>query len=264
MPMMQGYGLSEATPIISSNSLHKHKLGSSGYLVTPLELKICDDNGNELPVGQKGEIVIKGENVMMGYWKNEKATSETIKDGWLYTGDLGYMDNDGFLYVLGRYKSLLIGGDGEKYSPEGIEEAFVQQSKLIDQVILYNNQNPYTIALFVLSKENLKKQIGEKHHDLSSEDASEFALQLIQNEISMFKTGGEFENMFPERWLPAAFAILEEPFTEQNGMVNSTLKIVRGKVEKHYKDTIEFLFTPEGKNIFNSQNIEVVKKIIIL
>jgi long-chain acyl-CoA synthetase len=262
MPMMQGYGLSEATPIISSNSLRKHKLGSSGYLVTPLELKICDDNGNELPVGQNGEIVIKGENVMMGYWKNEKATSETIKDGWLYTGDLGYMDNDGFLYVLGRFKSLLIGGDGEKYSPEGIEEAFVQQSKLIDQVILYNNQNPYTIALFVLSKENLKKRTAEKVQDLSSAEANEFALQIVQNEVAMFKIGGEFENMFPERWLPATFAILEEPFTEQNGMVNSTLKIVRGKVEKHYKDTIEFLFTPEGKNIFNSQNIEVINKIL--
>ncbi len=262
MPMMQGYGLSEATPIISSNSLRKHKLGSSGYLVTPLELKICDDNSNELPIGQKGEIVIKGENVMMGYWKNEKATSETIKDGWLYTGDLGYMDKDGFLYVLGRFKSLLIGGDGEKYSPEGIEEAFVQQSKLIDQVILYNNQNPYTIALFVLSKENLKKRTAEKVQDLSSAEATELALQIIQNEVAMFKIGGDFENMFPERWLPATFAILEEPFTEQNGMVNSTLKIVRGKVEKHYKDTIEYLLTPEGKNIFNSQNIEVVRKIL--
>ncbi|HCY00204.1 MAG TPA: long-chain fatty acid--CoA ligase [Bacteroidales bacterium] len=262
MPMMQGYGLSEATPIISSNSLKKHKLGSSGFLVSPMELKICDDNGKELPIGEKGEIVIKGENVMMGYWKNQKATEETVKDGWLYTGDLGYMDRDGFLYVLGRFKSLLIGGDGEKYSPEGIEEALVQQSKSIDQVILYNNQNPYTIALIVPSKENLKRRVLEKNQNLSEDEAKAEAIQLIQNDIAEFKAGGEFENIFPDRWLPATYAILEEPFTEQNGMVNSTMKIVRGKVEKHYADRIELLYTPEGKNILNDGNLQAVSKIL--
>ena len=100
-----------------------------------------------LPVGEKGEIVVKGENVMVGYWENPEATQETIKDGWLYTGDLGYMDKDGFLYVLGRFKSLLIADDGEKFSPESIEEAMVQHSKFIDQCMLYNNQNAYTTAL---------------------------------------------------------------------------------------------------------------------
>ena len=89
--MYQGYGLSEATPIISSNSQHKHKLGSSGSLVVPMELKICDSEGRILPHFEKGEIVIKGENVMAGYYKNEKATAETIRDGWLHTGDMGYM-----------------------------------------------------------------------------------------------------------------------------------------------------------------------------
>ena len=79
---------------------------------------------------------------MMGYWKNEKATNETVKDGWLYTGDLGYMDKDGFLYVLGRF-GLLISSDGEKYSPEGIEEALVQQTATVEQVVLYNNQTLY-------------------------------------------------------------------------------------------------------------------------
>ena len=105
MPMFQGYGLSEATPIISSNGLKKHKLGSSGYLVKNLELKICDLEGKQLPDLEKGEIVIRGENVMAGYFKNEKATAETIIDGWLHTGDMGYMDTDGFLYVVGRFKS---------------------------------------------------------------------------------------------------------------------------------------------------------------
>jgi long-chain acyl-CoA synthetase len=259
MPMMQGYGLSEATPIISSNSLKKHKLGSSGYLVKPLELRICDDKGNALPVGEKGEIVIQGENVMMGYWKNEKATSETVKDGWLYTGDMGYMDNDGFLYVLGRFKSLLISSDGEKYSPEGIEETLVEYSKHIDQVILYNNQNAYTIALIVPSKEALKRSVKQKHTDITTQEACNDAISLIQKDIAMFKTGGEFEAMFPDRWLPATFAILGEPFSEQNGMINSTLKVVRTKVEKYYQDRIEYLYTPEGKAIHNQKNLEIIK-----
>lgn len=259
IPMFQGYGLSEATPIISSNSLKRHKLGSSGYLVKPLELKICDDNGKELPVGQKGEIVIKGENVMQGYWKNEKATSETVKDGWLYTGDMGYMDNDGFLYVLGRFKSLLIGSDGEKYSPEGIEETLIQHSKHIEQIVLYNNQNPYTVALIVPSKEGLRRTLSEAHSHHGVNDLNMRAIQIIQNDISKFKAGGVFEDIFPDRWLPASFAIIEEPFTEQNGMVNSTLKVVRGKVEKYYSERIAFLYTPEGKNILNSRNIEAIQ-----
>ena len=104
IPMLQGYGLSETSPVISGNTELRHKLGSSGHLVKNLDLKICDEEGNELPVGTKGEIVVRGENVMKGYWKNEKATRETIRNGWLHTGDMGYMDSDGFLYVLGRFQ----------------------------------------------------------------------------------------------------------------------------------------------------------------
>jgi long-chain acyl-CoA synthetase len=262
MPMFQGYGLSEATPIISSNSLKKHKFGSSGYLVKYLDLKICDDNGNSLPIGQKGEIVVKGENVMVGYWKNPKATAETLKDGWLHTGDMGYMDKDGFLYVLGRFKSLLIASDGEKYSPEGIEESLVQHSAFVDQVILYNNQNPYTTALIVPSKEALKRALNEKLIKLDSPEAEEEAIKLLYGEIGKFKVGGEMGDMFPERWLPSSFAILEEGFTEQNGLVNSTMKVIRGRVEEKYKDRIDYLYTPEGKNFLNQKNREVLRNLL--
>lgn len=86
LPMYQGYGLSEATPVISTNGPHRHTFGSSGMLVRPLDLKICDADGKELPAGEKGEIVIRGENVMAGYWKNPVSTAETVRDGWLYTG----------------------------------------------------------------------------------------------------------------------------------------------------------------------------------
>lgn len=262
IPMFQGYGLSEATPIISSNSLKKHKFGSSGHLVKYLDLKICDDSGNELPVGEKGEIVVKGENVMVGYWKNPKSTADTIRNGWLHTGDMGYMDKDGFLYVLGRFKSLLIASDGEKYSPEGIEESLVQHSSLVDQVILYNNQNPYTTALLVPSKESLKRALNEKQIKHDSPEAEEEAIKLIYGEIGKFKAGGEMGDMFPDRWIPATFALVEEGFTEQNGLVNSTMKIVRGKVEEKYKDSINYLYTPEGKNYLNQKNREIIRNLL--
>ena len=257
--MFQGYGLSEATPVLSSNGPEKYRFGSSGKLVKPLELKICDSDGKELPLGEQGEIVVKGENVMAGYWKNPESTAETVKDGWLYTGDLGYMTKEGLLYVKGRFKSLLISSDGEKYSPEGIEEALVGQSKYIDQVMLYNNQSPYTIALIVPNKDNLKRKLSFKNLTLESEEGRKYAVKKFEKELNKYKKGGEFEGMFPERWLPSTFAILPEAFTEQNQMINSTMKMVRGKIEKAYAKRIEFLYTPEGKQIFNQENLDCLK-----
>ena len=259
IPMFQGYGLSEATPVLSSNGPEKYRFGSSGKLVKPLELKICDSDGKELPLGEQGEIVVKGENVMAGYWKNPESTAETVKDGWLYTGDLGYMTKEGLLYVKGRFKSLLISSDGEKYSPEGIEEALVGQSKYIDQVMLYNNQSPYTIALIVPNKDALKRKLSFNNLTLDTEEGRKAALKKMEEELNKYKKGGEFEGMFPERWLPSTFAVLPEPFTEQNQMINSTMKMVRGKIEKAYAKRIEFLYTPEGKQILNEKNLECIK-----
>lgn len=259
MPMYQGYGLSEATPVISSNGPERYRFGSSGKLVQPIELKICDSDGKELPTGELGEIVVKGENVMAGYWKNEKSTAETVRDGWLYTGDLGYMSPEGLLYVKGRFKSLLISSDGEKYSPEGIEEAFVSYCATIDQVVLYNNQSPYTTALIVPNKENIKRMLAEKNLDLTTEEGRKAAVELIKADIDKFKGTGEHAGMFPERWLPSTFAVLPEAFTEQNQMMNSSLKVVRGKVEKAYKDRLDHLYTPEGKQIQNAKNLDSLK-----
>jgi len=258
MPMYQGYGLSEATPVLSSNGPEKYRFGSSGKLVTPIDLKICDDNGKELPLGQMGEIVVKGENVMAGYWKNPESTAETIRDGYLYTGDLGYMTNEGLLYVKGRFKSLLISSDGEKYSPEGIEEAMVQLAPSIDQIMLYNNQSQYTTAVIVPNKDFLKRTLAEKGLSLETEEGRIEALKLIDADVNMFKKGGIHETMFPHRWLPSCFAVLSEPFSEQNQMINSTMKMVRGKIEKAYAKRIEYMYTPEGKQLTNPQNIEAL------
>ena len=257
IPMFQGYGLSEATPIISANSAGHCIFGSSGRVVKPMDIKICDGDGKSLPYGERGEIVVRGENVMAGYWKNPVSTAETVVDGWLHTGDMGYMRDEEFLYVVGRFKSLLISADGEKYSPEGFEDSLTDGSKYIDQVVLHNNQDPYTTVIVVPNKEALKEYVKSSNPgvDIDSREAKELMLKKIQDEVNSYRKGGSRAGMFPERWLPAAIIVADEPFTEQNHMVNSTMKIVRGKVEKHYADRIEYALTPEGKNLFNDKNI---------
>ncbi len=257
MPMFQGYGLTEATPIICANSTGHAIFGSSGRTVKPMDIKICDTDGNEVPIGQKGEIVIRGGNVMAGYWKNPKATAETVVDGWLHTGDMGYIcpfDTD-FLYVTGRFKSLLISSDGEKYSPEAFEDSLPEVSKYVSQVVLHNNQNPYTIVMIVPEKEALKEYVQGKGLDPETREGKIAMLEKIQAEIDTYKTGGPNEALFPDRWLPAAVVVCDEPFTIANQMMNSTMKIVRRKVEEHYADRMEYAYTPEGKNLLNEKNI---------
>ena len=255
IPMYQGYGLSEATPIISANSPAKHIFGSSGKIVSPMEIKILDADGVEQPFGVKGEICIKGENVMAGYWKNPTSTANTIVDGWLHTGDMGYMRDAEMLYVVGRFKSLLIAADGEKYSPEGIEENLVESSKYIDGALLHNSQDPYTIALITPNKEALKAYAKEQGLDPESKEAKVKMLELLQDEVNMYRKGGRLYGAFPERWLPAAVCVLPEPWTEQNHFLNSSMKVVRGRVEEAYKANMDFAYTPEGKNIVNDMNL---------
>jgi len=262
MPMFQGYGLTEASPIISSNSLATHKLGSSGYLVKNMLLKICDEKGNELPVGESGEIVIQGDNVMLGYWNNPDATAQSLRDGWLYTGDLGYMDKDGFLYVLGRFKSLLIADDGEKYSPEGIEEAYIGQCEYISQCMLFNNQNPYTIVLIVPEKAKLLSHLKHKNLDPVSDAGVHEAIRCIGHELNHYRKHGHYGNMFPHRWLPAAIGILPVQFTEENHMMNSTMKMVRGKITDNYKPLIDFLFTSDGKDLYHKKSVENMREFL--
>jgi long-chain acyl-CoA synthetase len=199
--------------------------------------------------------------VMLGYWKNENASKEALKNGWLYSGDMGYLDTDGFLYVLGRFKSLLISDDGEKYSPESIEGAF-ESSKCIDQVMLYNNQKPYTVALIYPNKEVLKRIIREHGKDPSTVEGCEAALKIIESELNEYRTHGKYGDMFPQRWLPSAIGILSEGFTEENRMMNSTMKMVRPKIMEIYADMLVFLYKPEAKNINNEKNMQAINKLL--
>ena len=256
MPMFQGYGLTEATPIICANSTGHARFGSSGRIVRPMDCVILDAEGKEVPNGTKGEIVIRGENVMAGYWKNPKATADTIIDGWLHTGDMGYIcpEDPDFLYVVGRFKSLLISSDGEKYSPEGFEDNFTETSKWVNACVLHNNQNPYCVALVVPDKNALAEACQRHGLDPTSQEGKDYMLDLIQADVDTYKKGGKHEGMFPERWLPSAIGICDEEFTIANKMMNSTMKIVRGKVEEHYEDLLNYLYTAEGKELHNERN----------
>lgn len=261
IPMYQGYGLTEAAPVISANTPAKHKLGSSGTILPRLDVRILDEAGQPVPAGEKGQIVVKGENVMKGYWNNERATKEVLKDDWLYTGDIGYIDGDGYLFVLGREKSVLISSDGEKYSPEGIEETIVAHSPYIDQVMLYNDHSQYTVALVVPSKDALCTWAAAKHLDCNSVEGQDAVLRLLESQVKAYRSGGRFAGQFPERWLPSAMAVLGEGFTEQNRMLNSTLKMVRGRITEFYKNRIDYLLTPDGKDVCNHQNRTIIRRL---
>jgi long-chain acyl-CoA synthetase len=257
VPIYQGYGLTEAAPVISSNLPQCHKFGSSGVIAPSVECRIMREDGSEARVGEQGEIVIRGDNVMKGYFRNEEATAETIKEGWLHTGDLGYIDSDGFLAVVGRAKALLISNDGEKYSPEGIEEAIVNSSEYISQVMLYNDHRPYTTALVVPEMEKVRALVREGSIKSPTE-----LLDFISGELYAFKHQESYRDSFPAVWLPSTFQLLSEPFSEENKMINSTMKMVRYKITAAYMDRIEYMYGDEGKHYRNEHNLREARKAV--
>jgi len=252
LPVYQGYGLTEAAPIISANGPKLYKFGSSGAVLSNIELKIMKDKEVEAAPGEKGQIVIRGGNVMKGYLKNPEATAEALVEGWLFTGDLGYMDEDGFLIVVGREKALLISGDGEKYSPEEIEEAIVNCSDLIDQAMIWCDHKVYTSALLVLDPQEAEKLKG-----LSEEEQ----ISRIQEELNRYRQDPSFKGKFPAQWLPNTFQVLTEPFTEQNKMINSTMKMVRFKISEVYQDRIDYMYSDAGKDPQNPLNGQALKEL---
>ena len=259
IPVYQGYGLTEATPIISTNTPFNYKMGTSGKVLKGITCKICDENGKEVAQGVKGEIVIKGDNVMKGYYKNEAATIETIKDGWLFTGDLGYMDEDDFLVVVGREKALLISEDGEKYSPEEIEEAIVNSSTCIDQIMIYNDHQKYTTALITLNKKALEEMIekeGVKTYEALNKQ--------LKNEMLLFSKQKEFKGKFPGKWIPSNFQIVSEAFSEDNQMINSTLKMVRHKITETYQNRLDLMYGAKAQEKAQLENIKVLEELVSL
>jgi long-chain acyl-CoA synthetase len=254
VPVYQGYGLTEAAPVISSNTPRVHKLGSSGRVAPSVQCRILRPDGGHARVGETGEIVISGENVMKGYFRNPEATAQAVRDSWLYTGDLGYFDGDGFLVVVGREKALLIAEDGEKYSPEEIEEAIVNCSDLIAQVMLTNEQRRYTGALVVLDRD----RVGQVLQKGGTAGAAAL-LKTVTASFYSFRQDAYYSRRFPGRWVPATFQIVAEPFSMDNRMINSSMKMVRHRIAEAYGELLEYMYSPGGGSPDNPKNLQALR-----
>lgn len=254
MTLYQGYGMTEAAPVISSNVPGHTKLGTSGTALDHVEVRIVKEDGSIAVPGEKGEICVRGPNVMKGYYKNPEATKETVVDGWLHTGDLGWLDTEGYLTVAGRSKALLISADGEKYSPEGIEDAILNSANIVNQVMVWNDHKKFTCALITLDDDQVRKLIKEQH----PKDA-EALLELIKASFYSFRSDPSYRNLVPLNWTPATFQIVPEAFSEKDGLINSTMKLVRYRVVEKFQDLIDYIYT-EGSSYKNNKNLEALSK----
>jgi long-chain acyl-CoA synthetase len=196
--------------------------------------------------------------VMKGYFKNPEATAKALRDGWLYTGDLAHMDADGFLVVVGREKALLISEDGEKYSPEEIEEAVTFSTDVIDQIMAYCDQRKYTIALVSLEPGKVERMV--KAQGITSAEA---LLSALKEQFYRFKNDPKAKKV-QSTWIPSVFQIMPEAFSEKDGTVNSTIKIVRHRIVEVHRDLIEYSYTREGSMTENPRNLEALRKLFKL
>ena len=207
LPTLQGYGLTETSPVVSCNHIDNIRVETVGPPFKGNLVKIADD----------GEILVKGENVMLGYWKNEKETNKVLKDGWLFTGDIGEFDGE-FLKITDRKKDIIITPGGDNISPIKIEND-LNKLNFIEQSLVYGDGKPYLISLIVLSSQ---------YHDISKEK--------IQQEIEKInKNLSKIENI-------KKFIIIKDQFTIENGMMTPTMKLKRYKIIKNYQSIIEKLF----------------------
>ena len=207
LPTLQGYGLTETSPVVSCNSIEDIRVETVGKPFKGNLVKLADD----------GEILVKGENVMLGYWKNKDETNKVLKNEWLYTGDIGEFEGE-FLKITDRKKDLLITPGGENISPIKIEND-LNKSDFIEQSLVYGDNKPYLVSLIVLDS---------KHNDVTPEK--------IQQEIEKInKNLSKIEKI-------KKFFIIKDQFTIENGMMTPTLKLKRYKIVKNYKKEFEKLF----------------------
>ena len=207
LPTLQGYGLTETSPVVSCNPINDIRVETVGPPFKGNEVKIADD----------GEILVKGENVMLGYWNNKEETDKVLKDGWLHTGDIGVFENN-YLKITDRKKDILITPGGDNISPLKIENELIN-SEIIDQAIIYGDNKPYLVALLVLNDE--KKSSTEQEINLE--------IEKVNKKLS------KIENI-------KKFFIINEKFSIENGMLTPTLKLKRFKIVQKYKDSFEKLY----------------------
>ena len=207
LPTLQGYGLTETSPVVSCNPINDIRIETVG---PPFE-------GNKVKITDDGEILIKGENVMLGYWNNPSETKKTIKDGWLYTGDIGHFVN-GFLKITDRKKDILITPGGENISPVKVEN-YLTKTEFIEQALVYGDNKPFLVALLVLS--NNKKNI--------SIEEVKVEIQKINKELSKVEKIKKY-------------IFIDKQFSIENGFMTPTLKLKRYKIIQAYKNELEKLY----------------------
>ncbi|MDR1286744.1 MAG: AMP-binding protein [Treponema sp.] len=261
VPVYQGYGLTENAPIICANSRERHKFGTSGVIIPGLDVRIMKDETAGCAVGEAGQIVTRGDSVMKGYYKNAEATAAAVVDGWLWSGDLGYVDADGFLVVTGREKALLIAADGEKYSPETIEEAVINTSKFIDQIMVYNEQCKFTSALVTVNAGELSAAAKAAGITGSSDGDMDRVIDLLRDDLAAFKDTGS-GGAIPAQWRPASFAVIPEAFGEEHGLVNSTMKLVRHRVRDFYRSRIGEIYAGPAADPHLPGNRDALRRVL--
>ncbi len=207
LPTLQGYGLTETSPVVSCNSIDDIRIDTVG---PPLK-------GNVVKIAEDGEILVKGENVMLGYWNNQEETEKVLKDGWLHTGDIGVFENN-FLKITDRKKDILITPGGDNISPLKIENELVNL-EFIDQAVVYGDGKPYLVALLVLNDEFI---------NITNEEINN-AINNLNNNLS------KIENI-------KKFFLINEKFSIENGMLTPTLKLKRYKIINKYKNNFENLY----------------------
>jgi long-chain acyl-CoA synthetase len=252
LPFLAGYGLTEASPIVSANVLGCAKFGTVGKPMPSVQVAILDEEGNRLQPGQIGEIAVFGDSVMLGYYKNPEDSARVLTGGWLRTGDLGFLDEDGFLSVQGRIRSLLISDAGEKYSPEEIEETILGSTELIDQIMVWCDHKKYSCALVSLDTEKLTAFTAT-----NALVEPQKILQALIKEFYAFRVDPSAKKL-QNAWTPATFQIIPEAFNEKNGTLNSTLKIVRHRAAQVYGDLLEYSYSAEGSNANNPRNLKTI------
>ena len=207
LPTLQGYGLTETSPVVSCNPINDIRVETVGPPFRGNLVKIADD----------GEIIIKGENVMLGYWKNEEETNKVLKNGWLYTGDIGEFDND-FLKITDRKKDIIITPGGDNISPIKIEN-HLNKLNFIEQTLVYGDNKPYLVSLIVLTTD----QKNLKNNEIQVE------IDKINKNLSKIEKIKKF-------------FVIKKQFTIENGMMTPTLKLKRYKIIKKYEKEFEKLY----------------------
>jgi len=233
--IVEGYGLTESSPVIAANRVEHYKFGTVGKPFPGVEIKIASD----------GEILAKGTNIMQSYYKNKKETESTIKDGWLHTGDIGVFDADGFLMITDRKKHLFKTSAGKYIAPTPIESMFLA-SKYIDQFMLIGDRRMFLTALIVPDFEAVKEYADSHKIQYSKvEDLvkDEEIYKMLNKEMDQFqKKLANYERV-------RKFVLLDRPFTIESGEITPSLKIKRKYVEERYGDLIDQMYQSLEKSV---------------